>query len=207
MKSKDAILARIQKAQSEKKFEDLDTSWSTDEVFRPVSDLIATFVTEAEEVSASVILCESQATLYNSLSNLIAQRQWKYVCCTDRKLVPSLLECGIELTDLQHFENVEAGITRCEYLVARTGSVVVSSNTSEGRKMHVYPPVHIVVADESQLVSHLEDALNQLQEKYKSDFPSAITVITGPSRTADIEKTLVMGAHGPKELIIFVQCR
>ena len=108
---------------------------------------------------------------------------------------------------MQHAEQMQAGITTCEYLVARTGSVIVSTATSNGRKMHAYSPVHVVIAREEQLVAQLEDALILLQEKYKSDLPSAITVITGPSRTADIEKTLVMGAHGPKELIIFVQRR
>jgi L-lactate dehydrogenase complex protein LldG len=55
------------------------------------------------------------------------------------------------------------------------------------------------------LVDYLQDALEAVQQKYSRDFPSAVTVITGPSRTADIEKTLVLGAHGPKELVIFVE--
>jgi L-lactate dehydrogenase complex protein LldG len=71
--------------------------------------------------------------------------------------------------------------------------------------MHIFPPVHIVVACESQLVNYVEDALLAIRQKYGKDLPSAITTITGPSRTADIEKTLVLGAHGPKEIVVFIE--
>ena len=71
--------------------------------------------------------------------------------------------------------------------------------------MHAFPPIHIILAKKEQLVDYLEEALVSVQQQFKDERPSAITVITGPSRTADIEKTLVLGAHGPKELIIFVQ--
>ena len=71
--------------------------------------------------------------------------------------------------------------------------------------LNVYPPVHIVCANLSQLVFDIEEGLKKIQDKYdKSELPSMVSLITGPSRTADIEKTLVMGAHGPKELILFL---
>jgi len=99
---------------------------------------------------------------------------------------------------------MQAGITGCEFLIARTGSVVVSSASLSGRQMNVFPPVHIVLAHISQLVNLPEDALIAMQEKYGITLPSTISTITGPSRTADIEKTLVLGAHGPKEFIVFL---
>ena len=70
--------------------------------------------------------------------------------------------------------------------------------------MFVYPPVHIVIASISQLVYWLEDAYAGMIKKYGSDLPSHIVLITGPSRTADIEKTLVLGAHGPREIHVFL---
>jgi L-lactate dehydrogenase complex protein LldG len=99
---------------------------------------------------------------------------------------------------------MKLGITRCEYLIARLGTVMVSSRVSPGRKMTVFPEMHIVVAYTSQLVPDLKDALKNLRRKYEDDFPSVVTLVTGPSRTADIEKTLVLGAHGPKELYVFL---
>ena len=107
-------------------------------------------------------------------------------------------------TGFENIKEMQVGITTCEYLVARLGSILVSSASGSGRRMNVFPPVHIVIADTSQLVYDIKDALRQVQNKYKPGFPSMISLITGPSRTADIEKTLVMGAHGPKEVYVFL---
>ncbi len=68
----------------------------------------------------------------------------------------------------------------------------------------MYPEVHVVIAYVHQLVDDLKDAFDAVQKKYSGKLPSLLSVITGPSRTADIEKTLVMGAHGPKELFVIL---
>ena len=81
---------------------------------------------------------------------------------------------------------------------------MVSAALQGGRQMSVYPPQHIVIAKKDQLVDYLHTAYDKIQEKYPDQLPSQITLITGPSRTADIEKTLVMGAHGPRELYVFL---
>ena len=96
------------------------------------------------------------------------------------------------------------GITRCEFLIARLGTIMVSSRLSPGRKITVYPEIHIVLGYTSQLVPDLKQALAGIRKKYRDNYPSMISLISGPSRTADIEKTLVMGAHGPKELYVFL---
>lgn len=70
--------------------------------------------------------------------------------------------------------------------------------------MFVYPPLHVVIAHKNQIVGYLEEAYTEIRDKYKEGFPSQIALITGPSRTADIEKTLVLGAHGPRELRVFI---
>ena len=84
------------------------------------------------------------------------------------------------------------GITRCESLIARLGTVMVSSRLSPGRKMTVYPEIHLVLGYTSQLVPDLKQALANLRKKYRDGYPSMVSLITGPSRTADIEKTLVI---------------
>ena len=81
---------------------------------------------------------------------------------------------------------------------------MVSSRLSPGRKIVVYPEIHLVLAYSSQLVPDLKQALALVKKKYRDNFPSMISLISGPSRTADIEKTLVMGAHGPRELYVFL---
>ncbi len=67
----------------------------------------------------------------------------------------------------------------------------------------MWPPVHLVIAGRDQLVPDLAVAMSMLRERYDDRWPSALSVITGPSRTADIEKNLVMGAHGPKRLVLY----
>ncbi len=97
----------------------------------------------------------------------------------------------------------ELGVTGCDCLVAQTGSVIVSTRSAGGRSLSVLPPVHLVIADRSQLVPDLVVALGRLRQRYGSCWPSSLSVITGPSRTADIEKNLVLGAHGPKRLAVY----
>ena len=81
---------------------------------------------------------------------------------------------------------------------------MVSSKQESGRRLNVFPEVHAVIAYTWQLVPDLKQALAAIKEKYSQALPSLISVITGPSRTADIEKTLVQGAHGPKEIFVFL---
>jgi L-lactate dehydrogenase complex protein LldG len=102
------------------------------------------------------------------------------------------------------FLAARAGLTTCEYLIARLGSIMISSKQAAGRRLVVYPDFHFVYATTDQLVPDLQEALTGIKERYGNTLPSMISVISGPSRTADIEKTLVMGAHGPKELYVFL---
>ena len=80
---------------------------------------------------------------------------------------------------------------------------MLSSKQGSGRSLSIFPPIHIVIAFASQLVEDIQDGLELVKKKYAT-LPSMICLTTGPSRTADIEKTLVLGAHGPKELVVFL---
>jgi L-lactate dehydrogenase complex protein LldG len=104
--------------------------------------------------------------------------------------------------DVHELESCNIGITECDALVAQTGSVLVTARSAGGRALSVLPPHHVVLATRRQLLGDLPDAFALLKEKYGSNFPSFISFITGPSRTGDIERILVLGAHGPKKLTI-----
>ena len=80
----------------------------------------------------------------------------------------------------------------------------MSSAQKSGRTTSVYAPVHICIAYTNQLVFDVKDALDGMHLKYSEQIPSLITFASGPSRTADIEKTLVVGVHGPKEVYCFL---
>ena len=103
-------------------------------------------------------------------------------------------------------ESCEAALTLAELLVALTGSILVSASCG-GRGASVVAPCHIVLARQEQLVPDLETALARAREKGLAFRNSYLGLITGSSRTADVEKRLVIGAHGPRRLVVIVQTR
>ncbi len=100
------------------------------------------------------------------------------------------------------FAGFAVGLTSADFLVARTGSVLLRSLAAGGRRLSVLPPMHIVIATTAQLLPSLDEALHSVQFQ-NADWRYA-TIITGPSRTSDIEKILVLGAHGPKRLAVIL---
>ena len=102
------------------------------------------------------------------------------------------------------FADFAAGITAVDFLVARTGSLVLSTATAGGRRLSVLPPFHIAIATPEQLVVSLDEALQLYCDRGEPNRSSYATIITGPSRTSDIEKILVLGAHGPKRLAVII---
>lgn len=206
--SRQIILDQIAKAGLKRSVFAESSSSDIDSIYKPVlPDATTCFMNELELVNGQCVICENEPDLYSKLKSFTVQNSFPYLYCRDSYIANQLTTYNIPFSgNVSDFESMQAGITGCEFLVARTGSVLVSSASESGRQMNVFPPVHIVLAHVSQLVNYLEDALVAIHEKYGDSLPSSISTITGPSRTADIEKTLVLGAHGPKELIVFL-CR
>ena len=146
------------------------------------------------------------------LADLARSRAWKRVALHGHPLVATAaaaLPCDTYQVDTGSFdkdalEACDAGLTACEVLVAQTGSLLVSSATCGGRALSVLPHVHVVVATADQIVPTLGDALDAARDRHAGRLPSMLSFITGPSRTGDIERILVLGAHGPKELIVLL---
>ncbi len=162
------------------------------------------FAQEFTKASGKFVYCESEQNFADNLKAVISQNKWKNIFCLEERIQSILFSAGIPFSsEEKDFKGLNIGITLCEYLIARLGSIMVSSKQASGRRLIIYPHVHIVLAYISQLVPDLKHALKAIKTKYNR-IPSMISVITGPSRTADIEKTLVMGAHGPKELYVFL---
>lgn len=204
--SREKVLKNIRNALMSKKenpFQDIEFESS---VYKKIEDALdVTFATEFIKVAGKFVYCESRKDFLHKLKMLMNENFLGTVFCKDQEIQAMLTKGDIsfqfEETD---FSNLKVGITACEYLIARLGSIVVSSKNESGRKMHFFPEIHIVMAYTSQLVPNIKDAILGLQEKYGTDYPSMMTFITGPSRTADIEKTLIMGAHGPKDVYVFL---
>lgn len=124
--------------------------------------------------------------------------------CVDGIGVPACWTDEEKDFDAEELEGCDAGITTCEALIAQTGSVLVTCSGNGGRALSVLPPHHIVIATADQLAFNLADGYQVLRDRYGDSLPSQITFITGPSRTGDIERILVLGAHGPRELTVIL---
>ncbi len=180
-----------------------------EQIYKPIlPDSVTCFKNEIEAINGLCVLCEDESDVYLQLESFVKEKKISSIFCRDTYISTQLDKNKIPFSqNTEQFTDMQAGITGCEFLIARTGSVMVSSASQSGRQMNVFPPVHIVLAHVSQLVDYVEDAMVAIQEKYGNNLPSGISTITGPSRTADIEKTLVLGAHGPKEFIVFLSTK
>jgi L-lactate dehydrogenase complex protein LldG len=161
------------------------------------------FAQEFTKVGGVFIYCENESEVVSTLSALYTECEWHNIYCAEPEFQYMLTQAGVPFdSDEDSLQQLSVGITGCEFLIARLGSIMVSSKTS--RRLNVYPEIHLVIAYANQLVDDLKDAFVAVQAKYAGKLPSMLSVITGPSRTADIEKTLVMGAHGPKEIFLIL---
>jgi L-lactate dehydrogenase complex protein LldG len=203
--SKENILKKIRKALSESTPLPFPKSEGNDNVFQPSQqEAEIEFAEQFTKLQGRFVYCINRQELAFQLSSLVKKMDWKKVFCLEDDLLQSaasqlsdrIIQTGIDTCDVS--------ITGCECLVARTGSVVMSAAQKSGRITSVYAPIHICIAFTDQLVYDVKDALQLVKDKYGSQLPSLITFATGPSRTADIEKTLVVGVHGPKEAYVFL---
>jgi len=170
------------------------------------------FRAHSEELHTEFRLLDGELSLEGALRELRDASGWKSVAThrgelTDRAaLVARALDVRVLLTDeaydVARLEGCDAGLTECDALVAQTGSVLLTSRSAGGRALSVLPPHHVVLARRQQLVGDLYEAYEVVKRRYTPGFPSMIALVTGPSRTGDIERTLVLGAHGPKRLTV-----
>ncbi len=204
--SREEILKRVRNA-SMINTENTYTNIDLDSAIYPSNDedLEIVFAEELNHIGGNFVYCENLKDLENNLLHLAEKQNWESVFVAN-PIIAGLLD-SLQISNKsinEDYSNTKVSITSCESLVARLGSIVISSKQTNGRKLNFIPDVHIVIAYREQIVANIIDATNLIEEKYGNDWPSMTTVITGPSRTADIEKTLVMGAHGPRTLIVFL---
>jgi L-lactate dehydrogenase complex protein LldG len=179
-----------------------------------IEDRIALFAKLSEMLKTEFVVCADLEDAAKHFARLAQDNGWKTIAAHTGGLTKSLIaglpdSVGLlkvdEGYDKAAMEACDAGLTECECLVAQTGSVCVTTKSSGGRALSVLPPHHVVIARKSQLLPDLTAAYELLAQKYAaSDYPSYLGFITGPSRTGDIERILVLGAHGPKKLTVLL---
>lgn len=178
-----------------------------------VEERLELFRKLSETLRSELIPCASVREAAAEIASLATAGSWKTLALHKGELVDALIPLlppSLSILSLQsgydkdQLEACDAGLTECDLLVAQTGSVCVTSKNSGGRVLSVLPPHHLVIARTGQLVTDLTAAYQSLAAKYRDGYPSMISFITGPSRTGDIERILVLGAHGPKRLTILL---
>jgi len=179
--------------------------------------MIERFVVEASKVGASAERVASLEQARNRIVEVARENHVRVVLRSESPLFDemlvdaSLAAQGMEVfmaTELDPFaeraQSAGLGLTDADFALADTGTLVILSRPGHPRAVSLLPPVHIAVLPVGRLVADLAHLFAVLDLKQATADSSGITFITGPSRTADIEQTLVIGAHGPARVHIIL---
>lgn len=151
-----------------------------------------------ENVESVAGHCVVTTDVADSLRRILSDLRAERIAVSD---APGLEEFGVRPSASELFD-FEVGITRAQAGIAETGTLVLDSSRERNRLVSVVPPVHIAIVAASRIYPTLAEVLAMLQNG--KELSPAITFITGPSRTADIELTLTIGVHGPQELYVII---
>ncbi len=176
-----------------------------------VAARLALLTENLAKLKANLIRVPDAVAAQQVLQGIARDKNWKKVAYHSHPLVAPAVEALTcekwEVTssfNKQKLEGCDAGVTSCEAIVAQLGSILVSSASSGGRSLSILPHVHVVIATVDQVTADLEGCFSDMLARHGQKLPSMLSFITGPSRTGDIERILVLGAHGPKELYVIL---
>lgn len=206
--SRERILERIRKAL--RKPAPRHDATAGRQIFPPVTNALERFQKECEANKTECLVTSDVAASATAIANVLASLPAGEIFAQDAPELRRMAQAWHDgrsvrwSSDGAPSEASQATITLAEALVAETGSVLVSSACG-GRGASVVAPAHIVLARLEQLVPSLEAAFAQVRERGTVAKNSYLCLITGSSRTADIEKILVLGAHGPRRLIVVLE--
>jgi L-lactate dehydrogenase complex protein LldG len=171
------------------------------------------FCEELQAISGETIRCRSMDEARSRLRDLLDQEHWSPLGAMDRPvcrevtagLAPDRVTWAQPDWTPQSMADLPAGLIEADYLLADTGTAMIACNTPQERLLCYLPPACIVVAPMSRLTEHLPAAWPEIARRAaEPDRRGEFVFVTGPSRTADIEKILILGVHGPKRLIVLL---
>jgi L-lactate dehydrogenase complex protein LldG len=187
--------------------------------------LLTRFEAEVIRLNGEVYPVDDDAAAAECLLTLLNALQVREVCAWHVKHIPvkrlatTLREAGVRMVypnihqdaaarqrEIERLEKITVGLTGADAVAATTGTLIVSSGPGKSRIPTVLPPVHIAIVRQSQIVPRIETWLARQRHNGSADLlePTNICFISGPSRTADIEKQLVLGVHGPRQVKVIV---
>jgi L-lactate utilization protein LutC len=222
--NREAFLGRVKQAAEQGRAYRVATRDLPDDIgyVGAMGDLCETFAAEAVAVGGEVYVVSDLAAAREVVWRLCREANVQTALCWQHELLDrlglsqSLADVGIERidhdslvpqpVDLQRLSILAAdvGITSCEFALAETGSLVMLSRPGRERVASLLPPMHIAVVERSQILPDLYDAIARLQAMGGEGLPSNVVLITGPSKTGDMELELTTGVHGPGRWCVVV---
>ncbi len=188
-------------------------------------DVVQQFAAELTKLQAYPHPCADDEAALATIADILAQHEAQEVITWDLEkidlpgLADLLQQRGVRRLDgriagdpaqrstlLQAHERAPVCIAGVDAAIAESATLVVHSGEGRARMASLLAPVFIAVARRAQFVRGLGEAIERIKQKYGEVFrnASALTLITGPSRTADIELTLTLGVHGPREVHVVI---
>ena len=212
MNSRDAILHRIRSELADAPPVDPPPVPDVWPRTNPSSEqLVDRFTGELQAVGGEVLRCGSMEEARRRLADLLQMSQWGVIGAVDRPicreltadLAPERVCWAQDDWPPSEMAELSAGLVAAECLLADTGSCLIACATPPERLLCDLPPACIVVARADQLFEHLPAAWGEIARRTaEPERRGEFVLVTGPSRTADIEKILILGAHGPKRLVV-----
>jgi L-lactate dehydrogenase complex protein LldG len=179
----------------------------------PVEQMVERFTQELDALAGETHRCASMDDARAKLAELVSQLDETTIGAIDHPLTreltselpPDRLDWGRAETDAPTIAQWAASVVPADCLLADSGTCMVACATTYDRLMCYLPPVCIVIAQADRLFEHLPAVWDELAGRVAdAELRGEFVFITGPSRTADIEKILILGVHGPKRLIVLL---
>jgi len=221
--SREEILHTIRKGlkgvDPEKTFDDRNFQFEAEEVQKLIEEqqgnLKTQFIGELNKVNTNVIEAGSEDEVKSFLQDIIKEKElksfsiWESQFLKEINLKQELKEKGLKLLTAKNKNSIskaDIGITEVDYTIADTGTLVLLTDKNQPRSVSLLPPIHVAIVRPANLVRNIKDLFIILKSRLQNseDITSCMTFITGPSRTADIELSLTLGVHGPKELYVVI---
>lgn len=218
MTTKEQMLDRIRSALSDRPSESLELPpvlkvWEKEGL--SIDEMARRFRTNLEAVQGEVVPCRDLSQAVQSVTKLLDELGAGKIAVMDRPLCREVAD-RLEGKELMYapsdpgdaspadLAETDAGLVSPEYLMADTGSCLFSAPVAFDRLCTYITPISFVVASRSMLRENTPEVWEELKPRLESARTGEMVIVTGPSRTADIEKILVLGVHGPKRLIVLL---
>ena len=208
--NKEQILALLRNAVIEKPeamFKDIDLQTDTWKPIREEDGSAITFVQRFKDMGGIFIYLENEAELGECLKQLAPQNGWGALWCTSPEMQTLLEKYGVDYVVDEPDRNVNpkvASIIPCDYLIAQTGSIIVTDGHAGSRKAYTDADILLVMARTDQIVVGLKEAMQKLNRKIGDAGTSQAVILTGTSRSYDIEQEIVEGVFGPRQIAVFL---